>query len=409
MLRFFISSGEPSGDVLGAQLIEVLNELSGQPIAYHGIGGERMVRAGLRLLFPQDEIALFGLFELVPHLPRLLSRIDQAARFINAIRPDAVITVDAPGFNFRVVGKLRKLAPRWSKPLIHYVAPSVWAWHPGRAKHVSKLYHHLLALLPFELPYFTREGLPCTFVGHPAVHGQTGCGQRFREHYQVSASQRVIAVLPGSRIGEVRRLLPIFRETVRKLVEQVPAGSPAAQPANLHDTAPTAAGRMSGWLTAIPTVTPVQELVRTALTDWPVPSRLIDNEQDKHDAFAASDLALSSLGSVTLELARAELPAVMGYQVHPLTAVLARRLVHTRFANLVNILHQDAIIPELIQERCHPVLLAEEMMKLHQDPLRKQTQIEAYRKALALLKGESDKAPSVQAAEVILRLVENSA
>src|SRR5690606_18985 len=212
--RVFIVAGEPSGDALAAPLMRALRSRAPH-ISFFGVGGPLMTAEGLKSLFPMDELSVMGLFEVLPRLPRLLRRIDQTADAARRIAPDVFITVDAPDFSFRVARKLLGTA----FPKIHYVAPSVWAWRPGRAKKIAALYDHLLTLLPFEPPYFEAEGLPANFVGHSVVESgaNLGDGAAFRARGGIGDSERLLMLLPGSRRGEVTRHLPIFRGVVTEL------------------------------------------------------------------------------------------------------------------------------------------------------------------------------------------------
>ena len=164
----YLIAGEPSGDLLGGSLMAALRLRTGDRVAFAGIGGPKMIEQGLEPLFPMTELAVMGLAEIVPKLPHLMRRGEQTVADIARLRPAALITIDAPGFALRVAERVKPLGV----PRIHYVAPSVWAWKPGRAAKIAKYLTHLLALLPFEPPYFEKEGLPCSFVGHPAIEGR---------------------------------------------------------------------------------------------------------------------------------------------------------------------------------------------------------------------------------------------
>ena len=243
-----------------------------------------------------------GLVEVLPRVPNLLRRLRQTAALALAERPDALVMIDAPGFNFRLA---RRLTGR-GIPLIHMVAPTVWAWRPGRARRIAGFLDHLLVLLPFEPPYFEREGLATTFVGHPVLDSgaDRGQGAAFRARHRIAAETPVLAVLPGSRAGEVSRLLPVFGETLALLRQRI---------AGLH--------------AVVPTLEPVAGMVQTAAAQWAVPVTVLGDAREKYDAMAASQAALAASGTVALELALADVPAVVAYRVHPLTAFLVRRLV----------------------------------------------------------------------------------
>ncbi|MEO5335561.1 MAG: lipid-A-disaccharide synthase [Magnetospirillum sp. WYHS-4] len=370
----FLVAGEPSGDALGASLMAGLRKLR-PDVRFVGVGGERMCAEGLESLFPMADLAVMGLAEVVPRLPNLVRRIRQTAAEVERLRPAALVTIDAPDFSFRVARKLKGKGI----PLIHYVAPTVWAWRPGRARKIARFLDHLLVLLPFEPPWFEREGLGCTFVGHPVVESgaDRGDGARFRAAHGIPASAPLLCVLPGSRQGEVMRLLPVFAATLERLRASHP---------DLR--------------VVVPTVANVAATVRRAT--WPVPAVVVDGQAEKYDAFAAADAALAASGTVALELALAGTPTVVAYRVNRLTAWLARRLIRVRWVNLVNILLDRGAVPELLQEACSPDRLADELRSLLDDEAARQAQRDAGGLALAML-GRGGVSPGDRAARAVLQ------
>jgi lipid-A-disaccharide synthase len=377
---FFLIAGEASGDVLGARLMAALRRKMGGAVRFAGIGGPRMCTEGLQPLFSYDELAHVGLVEIVRHVPHLLRRIRQTIDAVRDEPPAALITIDAPEFSFRVARAVKKFAP--AVPLIHYVAPSVWAWRPGRAKKVARFLDHLLALLPFEPPYFTKEGLGCTFVGHPLIESGAadGEGARFRAKVGLADNAPLLAVLPGSRVSEVTRLLPVFRATVEKMR--------AAHP-QLAVVMPLAQG--------------VAARVRRAVADWPVPVFFTDSDADKYDALRAARVALACSGTVSIELALAGLPGVIAYKINPLTAALYRRLIRVKYATLVNIMKNAEAMPEFLQENCTPDRLASGLENLWTDTPARARQLEALGSVAAWL-GAGQFVPSDRAAEIVLCL-----
>src|SRR5436190_22589266 len=212
----FIVAGEPSGDALGGALIAVLRERAGG-VRLAGVGGEAMAQQGLSSLVPLSDLAVAGIAEVLPRAPLILRRVRETVRAIREMRPDAVVTVDSSGVSWRIAHRLR--CARERLPLIHYVAPMVWAWRAGRAGRMASWYDHLFTLLPFEPPYFERVGLACTYVGHPVLESGADRGDpaRFRAAHGIAGEELVLTVLPGSRGGEVRRLLPIFGAALHRL------------------------------------------------------------------------------------------------------------------------------------------------------------------------------------------------
>ncbi len=371
----YLIAGEPSGDALGARLMAGLKELSGGQVRFAGVGGPLMEAQGLASLFPMNELTVMGLAEVLPRIPNLLSRIRQTAADAARRAPAAVVTIDAPDFSFRVAKQLRLTGI----PLIHYVAPTVWAWRPGRARKIATFLDHLLALLPFEPPYFEAVGLPCDFVGHPVVESDLdkGDGEAFRARHGLARGAPVLCVLPGSRGSETDRLLPVFAETLSRLAPGHP-----------------------GLSAVVPTVETVADHVEAAVQDWPVPVRVIRDRAEKAGAFAASDAALAASGTVSLELAMAGVPTVIAYKVNPLSAWIGKRLIRVRFVNLVNIVLDREATPERLQEACVPETLAADVAGLLDDENARLAQREAAAEALAAM-GRGGPSPGLRAAGVV--------
>jgi lipid-A-disaccharide synthase len=376
MKTIYLIAGEQSGDVLGGRLMRAI--AARRPdIRFAGIGGDAMAAEGLQSLFPMRELALMGLLEVLPQIRRLSRRLRETAADIAATRPDAVVTIDSPGFTHRI---LRAIAPL-GIPRAHYVAPQVWAWRESRVKHYPGLWDRLLCLLPFEPAYFARHDLPAVFVGHPVLESgaDTGDAHRFRARHGLAADARILTLMPGSRRNEVSRLLPILGETLRRL------------PAGLVPVVPVAAT--------------VAEAVRAGTAAWPVAPILVTGTQEKHDAFAASAAALTKSGTSTLELALAGVPMLVTYRLNPLTAAIAKRLVTVKYASVLNLIADREVVPELIHTGCTPERLAEVLNGLLTDPARAAAQRAAVAGPLAALRPPGGLRPSEAAAEAVLELL----
>lgn len=376
---FFLIAGEPSGDLLGARLMQALKNKTGGQARFAGIGGPRMQAEGIELFFPQNELAHFGLFELIRHVPHLLRRMRETVKEVKARKPAALITIDAPDFCFRVAKKLKGQGI----PLIHYVAPTVWAWRAGRAKKIAKFLDHLLALLPFEPEYFTREGLACTFVGHPIVESSVGDGDaaQFRRDHNVPEDAVVLTVLPGSRRSEITRLMPVFKKAIQYLRVVHP---------KLH--------------VVMPSLPSFADSLKAETKDWAAPVTVVTKDQDKYYAFAASKAALACSGTVAVELAMARLPFVVAYKLNAVTYFLYRRLIKVDYACLVNLMHKKEIVPELMQEDCTPEEVAVAVHNLLDDEEERETQIEGLKDVASWL-GKGQFVPSERAADTVLEAV----
>lgn len=381
VLRVFVVAGEPSGDELGARLMIALRRLCGDQVRFAGVGGPAMEAQGLQSLFPMSELSVMGLFEVLPHVPRLLRRIRETAAAVDAMTPDIVVTIDSPSFAYRVVRRIRnRYIPR-----VHYVAPTVWAWRPWRVRKIRQHFDMVMALLPFEAPFFERAGIPCRFVGHPVVEygADGGDGAAFRRRYAIAETDTVICVLLGSRRSEVTRLAVPFAGALARLQRDHPS---------LKAVVP-AAGGVSG-------------LVRDLCDAFPVPTLVVQGRDEKYAAMAASNAAIAASGTVALEIALARLPAVIAYKVSPVTAGLLRLLMLVRYVNLINLILQREVVPERLQYRCTPEILAAEVEKLLGPDGKRQ--VRESREALAQLGVDGDP-PSVRAARAILEVVRDRA
>ena len=372
----YLLAGEASGDMLGAGLMAAIAEQTNGHVRFAGIGGARMLDQGLESAFPISELSVMGLAEVVPHLPRLMRRINETAEQIERLRPAVLVTIDAPDFTLRISKRLLGKGI----PLVHYVAPTVWAWKSGRAQKTAEFLDHMMALLPFEPPYFEAVGLDCTFVGHPVVEGGAtrGDGPAFRARRDIPADAPLLCALPGSRAGEVRRLLPIYRQVFDLLGGEIP---------NLHVVMPIADG--------------MEEHVTEIVAGWDSGLLLVQGQQEKFDAFAASDIAVAASGTVALELAVAKTPSVITYRLNPISAWLARALVKVRYVNLINLLLDEEVVPELILEKCEPRRIAATIYGLLDDDDARAHQIAAAQRAVTKL-SLPDASPSQRAAQVVL-------
>jgi lipid-A-disaccharide synthase len=379
----WLIAGEPSGDLIGARLIAALRERTGGAVRIAGVGGDAMKAEGLETLFPISDIALMGVVEVVHKIPLIKRRMRETVARIRSDRPDIVVSIDVPGFCYGVWKGLRGSGI----PLVHYVAPTVWAWRPKRTKKFARELDHLMALLPFEPPFFAPDGLACTFVGHPVLEGgaDRGDGRKFRSAHGIAPDRTAICVLPGSRRGEVDRLTPIFRDAARRLAARYPNA-----------------------VFVFPTVSYIEPFLRERIEGWPGRSIVVSSVEEKFDAMAACDVAIAASGTVSLELALAGVPHLIAYRLSPVTVAVVRMLhgVRQQFANLINILLEREAVPELLQERCRGDLIAAEALGLLDDRTARMRQLEDAQTALAMLRPPRG-SPSRAAADVVMSYLEN--
>ena len=333
--RIALVAGEASGDLLGAGLIGALRER--YPDAeFAGIGGERMGAAGLDAWHDSGELAVMGLVEVLRHLPRLLRLRARLRERLLAWQPDVFVGIDAPDFNLGLERALKERGLR----TVHYVSPSVWAWREGRAAKIGRSAQRVLCLFPMEPPIYARHGIDARFVGHPLadmfpLHPDAGAARRA---LGLGDGGPVLALLPGSRAGEIRRLLSTFLQAAALLRERLP---------QLQVLVPAADARC-------------RALIEEELARHPLPGlRLLDGRA--HEAMIASDLVLLASGTAALEAMLAKRPMVVGYRISALTyrLVMSFGLMRSNHYSLPNVLANEPVVPELMQGDCTPEKLVE--------------------------------------------------
>ncbi|MEM6780828.1 MAG: lipid-A-disaccharide synthase [Pseudomonadota bacterium] len=342
--KVYIIAGEASGDRLGAQAMAEL-KAAYPDVQFFGIGGPMMSEQGLESLFPMEELSIMGFIEIAPNLISILKRIKQTIQNIEEINPDLILTIDSPDFCFRVAKGVHKNGKTNAK-LVHYVAPTVWAWREGRAKKIAGFLDGILCLLPFEPSYFEKEGLKANFVGHPVM--QSGIlnadGSVFREEAGIAQNEKTLGVFLGSRRAEIKRLGPVIRDALFELADERE---------KLH--------------LIVPTLPHLKDQVFKCLKDYPGPLHITVRPDLKWHAFKACDAAIAVSGTVGLELAIANVPHLIAFNMTPMTWEIVKRVVKVRHAHLANILMDDDVVPEFIQPNCKVNLIAEKAHELLND------------------------------------------
>ena len=384
-MRLFAVAGEHSGDRLGGKLLAVLRRQLGDQLTVAGVGAEDMLAQGLAPIFPMDDIAVMGITDVAKRLPLLVRRMYETAAAARAFHPHALLIIDSPDFTHPVARRLRKQCPE--VPIIDYVSPTVWAWRPGRARAMAQYVDHLLALLPFEPAAHARlGGPPCTYVGHPIVerldwiHGLDA--MELSRRLQLTPGRPVLAVLPGSRRGVVRRMLPDFTETIRLLSER-----------------PTPPDII------VPTILERREELSEMTKDWRLRPHIVTGEADKFSAFKLARAALAASGTVTLELAAAGTPMVAAYRVGPLAYQL-RWLGSAPSMILPNLVLGRNFVPEYLETAVHPEVLADRISELLADTPARAAQMAALAEISGKLAPPSSN-PSEAAAAIVLRYLQN--
>jgi lipid-A-disaccharide synthase len=381
MADVFFIVGEPSGDALGAALIGALKDR--EILSIEGIGGDLMQAQGLETLLPMDELCVMGLWEVVSHLPRLLKLIQAVTEEIEKRQPRILITIDLPDFNFRVAQLLKKRGIFKGK-IVHYVAPSVWAWRPGRAKKIAAFLDGLMCLFPFEPPYFTKEGLKAGFVGHPLVEMDKAKLDPlgFRAARGIPANALVLGVFFGSREAELKALGPIFIQTIEALAEQYP---------DIHIVCPS--------------LPQLEMEVTNLVRDLRVHTSVVVDVAQKWNAMAACNLALAASGTVGLELSYIATAHVIAYKPHPVTAAIIKALAKVKYAHLGNILLDRAAVPEFLQGKCNPYDITAGLMRLIRYEEDRAKQAQAFEEIFEKVSPKAQNKPSAQAAAFIFDIL----
>ena len=376
-MKVFLIAGEASGDRLGAALMRGLKRL--QPdVTFQGVGGVEMTAEGLTSRFPMSELSIMGLFEVLPKYFHLKRRIREVADAILRAKPDVVVTIDSPDFCLRVA----KLVKAQSDiKIVHYVAPSVWAWRPHRAERMRGVVDHVLALLPFEPPYLERAGVPCTFVGHPVTTEPVADPAQVTAYKEAQGEGPLVLLLPGSRRSEITRLLPVFLETLAALTAHHP---------RLKALLPVAPG--------------MGDVVREMTKDSPV--TLVEGA-DKSLAFHAADVALAASGTVSLELAAAGTPMVIGYKMNPLTYRIMKAKLLIDTVTLVNLVAESRTVSEFLGPNCTAANLTRALDHLLTDPVARNAQMIAMATTMERL-GEGGEPPGLRAARVVMDTAESA-
>lgn len=377
-MKVFLIAGEVSGDKLGGALMAGLQSLE-QTVSFEGVGGPLMQSHGLESQFPMEELSLMGISEILPKYFHLKRRIRETADAIIAAEPDVLITIDSPDFCLRVAKLVKEKS---DIPTVHYVAPTVWAWRAGRARKMSRYIDHVLALFPFEPPFMQEAGMTCDFVGHPIVGEKVATdseAHQFRTDLEIGDAPLCL-VLPGSRRGEVARL----SETFSAVLERVSAKHPKAR-------------------FALPCAAPVEKLVREITENWTVKPILISAHEHaaKRAAFKAANFALAASGTVSLELAAAETPMVIAYDMSWLSRQIISRMLRVDTVTLVNLVSDTRVVPEFIGANCQPEPIAEALSSVLDDPT---SQFAAMRTTMQRL-GLGGEAPGLRAARSVLQVV----
>ena len=380
-LKIFLVAGEASGDALGASLMRALRERTQGHVEFEGVGGREMSREGLTSLYPFDDLAIIGFSAIPRRLPRILGLMRRTVKAVLARRPDALVIIDSPAFTLPIARRVRAADPAIAT--IEYVSPQVWAWRPGRAPRMRRYIDHILALMPFEPEVHRKLGGPaCTYVGHPLADAAGRLRPSLDEARRRLGKPPILLVLPGSRSGEIRRLLGVFGEAAALVQDR-------AGPLQL----------------ILPTLPHLASEITASSRAWRLQPRIVVEKQDRELAFRTATAALAKSGTVTLELAVAGAPMVTGYKVSALESLIGRRIVkRIHSVILANLVLGENVVPELLQDDCTPENLAAAVLPLLTDSPERARQVSAFSRLDGIMQ-IGTKMPATRAADVVLEVV----
>ena len=374
--NIYLVAGEPSGDILGDQLIKELSKRFNSP-NFYGVGGPKMKENNFESLFDMSEITFFGILPVLKKLFFLINKINMVVKDISEKKPDIVILIDSPDFNHRVAKKIKKRLPNLN--VVCYVAPSVWAWRQGRAKKMSKSFTHLLSIIPFEVDFFNKYGLKTTYVGHPVTKVIDNLNEsRLKDEYHLN-NEKLVIYLPGSRKGEVERHSPVMMQSINELKKIYP---------KINILIIVASNQI--------------ELVKNNFPNI----QIVSNDKDKFLLFKKADVACATSGTVTLELGICETPTIVTYKMDNFTWFFVSRLVNVKFVSLVNLILGRESSKELLQNEFSSDNVVKELKKLIEDNEAFNKQKEDLKEFKSMMYTDI-KNPSEKASKVIRNIIVN--
>ncbi len=362
--RIVIISTEPSGDLLGSELMDELKHLN-KNISFFGIGGDLMKKRGLNSIIPIKFLAVNGIIEVLIKVISFLKYLKLSEKYIRQVKPEIIITIDSPSFNYRLVEKLQDLRGRVK--MIHYVAPTVWAWKKYRAKKFASLYDLMLTLFSFEPEYFLKYNLKSVFVGHPL----------FFKKREKSRRKKLITFFPGSRLNEIKRVMPLLKKIMKKL-------------SVTH----------SDYELKILTIPIMKDEIKKIINNENF--QIIHKEKEKDQAIQNSHFAVAVSGTISLELASFKVPMIILYKSNFLTSLIILSFVKTKWASLINIIFDKEIVPELLFYDCNYSNLLSKIEEFLVNQKKCYEQKKYFDRLANLMLKQKDNSPSKLAAKEIL-------
>ena len=382
-MKIVIITGEESGDVLGASLVDALKKTSIGELELYGIGGSLLLKRGIQNYHHINEISVMGIVEVIPKILKIRKIINNVTQAVLELKPDIVITIDSPDFTLRVAKKIKFNNPKIK--ILHYVAPSVWGWRPKRVLTVKAAVDKLLTILPFEKEIFEEQEISTTFVGHPITSTLKPniSFSEFNSKYLQRNSKPILLVLPGSRKPEIDKLLNIYLDSIEVF--------------NIYQK----------FSIVVPIKKELSEYVKSMIKEKNISYEvtILDSEDSKYEAFVVADYAIATSGTVALELSYFNVAYLVAYKFNYLSYAIIKSLAQAKFANLVNIINDKENIPELIQTKCTAQNIGDVFSKIVNDNRYKESILAASRSAIDKLNTLSN--PSALAAKEVIKIVGN--
>lgn len=382
-MKIVIITGEESGDVLGASLVDALKKTSIGEFELYGIGGSLLLKRGIQNYHHINEISVMGIVEVIPKILKIRRIINNVTQAVLELKPGIVITIDSPDFTLRVAKKIKSNNPKIK--ILHYVAPSVWGWRPKRVLTVKAAVDKLLTILPFEKEIFEEQKISTTFVGHPItskLKPNISYSEFNSKHLQRN-SKPILLVLPGSRKPEIDKLLNIYLDAIETF--------------NIYQK----------FSIVLPIKKELSEYIKNIIKEKSISYEItiLDSEDAKYEAFVVADYAIATSGTVALELSYFNIAYLVAYKFNYLSYAIIKSLAKAKFANLINIINDKENIPELIQSRCTVKNIGSVFSKIVNDNNYKESILAASKSAIGKLSTLSN--PSELAAVEVIKIVGN--
>jgi len=359
MKKIFILTGEPSGDRLASKVISKLKSTKSD-IAYLSVGGEHLKGLGIKTLYDLKEVTYLGFTRVLLNIFKIKKKINETVDKIIEFNPDILFSVDSPDFTLRVAERVKKIKP--SIKTIHYVAPQVWIWREGRVKNIKKFIDHILLLFSFEKKFFDKENVKSTFVGHPLLEedkkGKVDLSSILPDN------KKIISIYPGSRLSEINVLMPILIKFVQLMNE-----------------------KYNNYLFVFHSINENKNIINDILKNFNLTNiEVVSDEKIKSEILLKSIFAVCKSGTISLEICNAGVPSIIIYKINFINFFIIKMLVKVKFANIINIINDKEILPELLQSRCNSKNIFNTVNSFLENPELIKKQIVNYRNTLKEIK-----------------------